>query len=51
MLNPDPECGEVICFYPDCLGTAKFVQMLREKGRDPEVKKAISRLQKDTDET
>jgi Fe-S-cluster containining protein len=48
MLNPDPECGEVICFYPDCLGTAKFVQMLREKGCDPEVKKDIARLQKET---
>jgi Fe-S-cluster containining protein len=47
MLNPDPECEEVICFYPDCLGTAKFVQMLLEKGRDPEVKKVISRLQKE----
>ncbi len=48
MLNPDPECGEVICFYPDCLGTAKFVGMLREKGCDPEVKKDILRLQKET---
>ena len=49
MLNPDPECEEVICFYPDCLGTAKFVDMLREKGRDPEVRKEISRLQKGTE--
>jgi Fe-S-cluster containining protein len=48
MLNPDPECEEVICFYPDCLGTAKFADMLQEKSRDPEVKKDISRLQKET---
>ena len=49
MLNPDPECKEVICFYPECLGTAKFVEMLREKSRDPGVKKEISRLQKGTE--
>ena len=47
MLNPDPECGDVICFYPDCLGTARFADMLREKRRDPEVQKDILRLQKD----
>jgi Fe-S-cluster containining protein len=48
MLNPDPECGEVICFYPDCRGTARFADMLREKSRDPDVQKEILRLQKDT---
>jgi Fe-S-cluster containining protein len=47
MLNPDPECGEVICFYPDCRGTARFADMLREKSRDPDVQKEILRLQKD----
>jgi len=47
MLNPDPECGEVICFYPDCRGTARFADMLREKSLDLDVQKEILRLQKD----
>ncbi len=48
MLNPDPECGELICFYPDCLGTARFVDMLKDMSRDPKVQKDITRLKKDT---
>lgn len=47
LLNPDPECNEPICFYPDCVGTAEFMDMLRDHGRDPAVQKEIRRLKKD----
>lgn len=44
MLNADTECEEIICFYSDCLGTAKFVKMLQEKRCDPQVQKDIEDL-------
>ena len=44
MLDLDMEGEELICFYSDCLGTAKFVKMLREKRGDPEVQKEIESL-------
>jgi Fe-S-cluster containining protein len=44
MLNADAECDEIICFYSDCLGTAKFVKMLQEKRCDPEVQKDMESL-------
>jgi len=47
MLNADTECEEIICFYSDCLGTAKFVKMLQEKRCDPEVQKDIESLTRD----
>lgn len=37
----------MICFYPDCRGTARFADMLREKSRDLDVQKEILRLEKD----
>ena len=46
MLNADAECDEIICFYSDCLGTAKFVKMLQEKRIDPQVQKNIESLTK-----
>ncbi|VVB71976.1 Putative zinc- or iron-chelating domain protein [uncultured archaeon] len=49
MLNPDPECGDIICFYPDCLGTAKFVKMLLEKSCDTGVKKEVVSLEKNAE--
>jgi Fe-S-cluster containining protein len=47
LLNLDPECGDIICLYPDCLGTAKFVKMLREKSRDTAVKRDVKELKAD----
>ena len=44
LLNADTECEEIICFYSDCLGTAKFVKMLQEKRCDPEVQEDIDGL-------
>ncbi len=44
MLDLDTKGEELICFYSDCLGTAKFVKMLREKRGDPEVQKDIESL-------
>jgi Fe-S-cluster containining protein len=44
MLNADTECEEIISFYSDCLGTAKFVKMLQEKRIDPQVQKDIENL-------
>ncbi|MDD1751242.1 MAG: YkgJ family cysteine cluster protein [Methanothrix sp.] len=49
MLNADPQCREVICFYSDCLGTAKFVKMLQEKRIDPQVQRDIECLKKHTE--
>lgn len=50
MLNADPQCGEPICFYSDCLGTAKFVKMLQEKRIDPLVQRDVESLKKHTEE-
>ena len=44
MLNADVQCEEIICFYSDCLGTAKFAKMLQEKRIDPQVQKDIESL-------
>ncbi|MFZ3147975.1 MAG: YkgJ family cysteine cluster protein [Methanothrix sp.] len=44
MLNADTECEEILCFYSDCRGTAKFVKMLQEKRCDPKVQKDIKSL-------
>jgi len=44
MLNADTECEEIISFYSDCMGTAKFVKMLQEKRIDPQVQKDIENL-------
>ncbi|MCK9441003.1 MAG: YkgJ family cysteine cluster protein [Methanothrix sp.] len=44
MLNADTESEEIICFYSDCLGTAKFVKMLQENRCDPKVQKDIESL-------
>jgi hypothetical protein len=41
MLNAD---GELICFYSDCLGTAKFVKMLLEMRSNPQVQKDMESL-------
>jgi Fe-S-cluster containining protein len=44
MLNADSDSEEIICFYSDCKGTAKFVKMLTEKRCDPQVQKDIESL-------
>jgi uncharacterized protein len=44
MLNADTESEEIISFYSDCRGTAKFVKMLQEKRCDPQVQKDIEGL-------
>ncbi len=49
MLSADPREGQAICFYPDCLGTDRFVKMLLGRRDDPEVKKDIKRLEQDDD--
>jgi Fe-S-cluster containining protein len=41
MINADTETEEIISFYSDCLGTAKFVKMLQEKRIDPLVLEKI----------
>jgi Fe-S-cluster containining protein len=46
MISADPETEEIISFYSDCLGTAKFVKMLQEKRIDPQVQKKIEILSK-----
>jgi hypothetical protein len=48
MLNADVQCGDAICFYSDCLGTAQFVKMLQDKRCDPQVQREIERLTKQT---
>jgi hypothetical protein len=49
MINADAECDEIICFYSDCLGTAKFVKMLQEKRCDPQVQEEIESLARDAE--
>lgn len=49
MINADTECDEIICFYSDCLGTAKFVKMLQEKRCDPQVQVEIKSLTRDAE--
>jgi len=44
MLNADPQSDDAICFYSDCLGTAKFAKMIEEKKDDPEVLAAMKEL-------
>ncbi len=44
MLNADTEAEEIISFYSDCRGTAKFVKMLQAKRYDPQVQKDIESL-------
>lgn len=44
MLNSDPQEGEPLCFFPDCLGTADFVRMLVQKSADPDVRAEIDEL-------
>jgi uncharacterized protein len=44
MINADTEAEEIISFYSDCRGTAKFVKMLQEKRIDPQVQKDIESL-------
>jgi Fe-S-cluster containining protein len=41
MISADTETEEIISFYSDCLGTAKFVKMLQEKRIDPLVLEKI----------
>jgi Fe-S-cluster containining protein len=50
MISADTETEEIISFYSDCLGTAKFVKMLQEKRIDPQVLKNIEILTKQTEE-
>jgi len=49
MLASEPQGGQVICFYPDCLGTAHFVKMLLKSRSDPAVKRDIKTLEMDED--
>lgn len=50
MISADTETEEIISFYSDCLGTAKFVKMLQEKRIDPQVLKNVESLTKQTEE-
>ncbi|MDD2754044.1 MAG: YkgJ family cysteine cluster protein [Methanothrix sp.] len=50
MISADTQAEEIISFYSDCLGTAKFVKMLQEKRIDPQVLKNIESLTKQTEE-
>jgi len=49
MINADTEAEEIISFYSDCRGTAKFVEMLREKRIDPQVQKDMESLARQTE--
>lgn len=44
MISEPVETGEIISFYSDCRGTAKFVEMLLEKKSDPRVLEEIESL-------
>jgi len=44
MLLADMEGEEAISLYPDCLGTAAFVRMVLEKGRDLQVQRDVKEL-------
>lgn len=44
MLNADEQSEEILCFYSDCLGTAKFVKMLQEKRSNLQVQRDVEGL-------
>jgi|WetSurMetagenome_2_1015567.scaffolds.fasta_scaffold01924_7 Fe-S-cluster containining protein len=44
MIVEPAGTGEIISFYSDCRGTAKFVEMLREKRNDPLVREEVESL-------
>lgn len=49
MINDPVKSEEIISFYSDCRGTAKFVQILQEKKNDPLVKEKIESLTTDAE--
>ncbi len=49
MISADTETEEIISFYSDCLGTAKFVKMLQEKRIDPLVLEKIENFTGETE--
>ncbi|MDD4652447.1 MAG: YkgJ family cysteine cluster protein [Methanothrix sp.] len=44
MISEPVKTGEIISFYSDCRGTAKFVEMIQEKRSDPRVLEEIESL-------
>lgn len=44
MLSAEPEDGNAICLYSDCLGTASFARMILERLGDIQVKKDMQIL-------